>query len=111
MLRGDRSWNQCRSLGTLQDLSMPLPIPLQIRIMDRPFGGGIHCLSPASVSKTLETEDFFMGPTNIALVKLFQADLQLRAAQTRLEAASKDVRVQQRRVDDLAERHRLAQAK
>ena len=44
-----------------------------------------------------------MGPTNVALVKLFQADLQLRAAQTRLEAASKDVRVQQRRVDDLAE--------
>jgi len=52
-----------------------------------------------------------MGPTNVALVKLFQADLQLRAAQTRLEAASKDVRVQQRRVDDLAERHRLAQSK
>lgn len=49
-----------------------------------------------------------MGPTNIALVKLYQADQQLRAAQARLEAASKDVRVQERRVNDLAERQRLA---
>jgi hypothetical protein len=45
------------------------------------------------------------------LVKLYKADQQLRAAQARLEAASKDVRVQQRRVDDLAERHRLAHTK
>jgi hypothetical protein len=52
-----------------------------------------------------------MGPTNVALVKLFQADQQLRTAQARLDAASKDVRVQQRRVDDLAERHRLSQSK
>ncbi|HMB94981.1 MAG TPA: hypothetical protein VKK61_02975, partial [Tepidisphaeraceae bacterium] len=52
-----------------------------------------------------------MGPTNVALVKLFQADQQLRAAQARLDAASKDVRVQQRRVDDLSERHRLSQSK
>lgn len=52
-----------------------------------------------------------MGPTNLALVKLFQADQALRAAQARLEAASRDVRVQQRRVDDLDERHRLAQAR
>lgn len=52
-----------------------------------------------------------MGPTNIALVKLFQADQQLRAAQGRLDAASRDVRVQQRRVDDFAERQRLAHAK
>lgn len=49
-----------------------------------------------------------MGPTNIALVKLFKADQQLRAAQGRLDAASRDVRIQQRRVDDLAERHRLS---
>ena len=54
---------------------------------------------------------FFMGPTNVALVKLFQADQELRAAQARLDAASKNVRVQQRRVDDLAERHRLGQSK
>jgi uncharacterized protein len=52
-----------------------------------------------------------MGPTNVALVKLYKADQQLRAAQARLEAASKDVRVQQRRVDGLAENHRLAQSK
>src|SRR5689334_1840748 len=75
----------CRFLGTSPDFSMPLPIPAQIRIMGRPLVGGIHRLSLASVSKTLETEDFFMGPTNVALVKLFQADLQLRAAQARLE--------------------------
>jgi predicted nucleic acid-binding Zn-ribbon protein len=52
-----------------------------------------------------------MGPTNVALVKLFLADQQLRAAQAKLDAASKDVRVQQRRVDDLAERHKLAHAR
>ncbi len=52
-----------------------------------------------------------MGPTNVALVKLFNADQQLRAAQGRLDAASRDVRVQQRRVDDLAERQRLAHSK
>jgi predicted nucleic acid-binding Zn-ribbon protein len=52
-----------------------------------------------------------MGPTNVALVKLFLADQQLRAAQAKLDAASKDVRVQKRRVDDLTERHKLAHAK
>jgi len=52
-----------------------------------------------------------MGPTNVALVKLYQADQQLRAAQARLEAASKDVRVQERRANDLAEKHRLANSK
>jgi uncharacterized protein len=51
-----------------------------------------------------------MGPTNVALVKLYQADQQLRAAQSRLDAASRDVRIQQRRVDDLSERLRLAQS-
>jgi predicted nucleic acid-binding Zn-ribbon protein len=43
-----------------------------------------------------------MGPTNVALVKLFQADQQLRAARERLDAAAKNVRVQERRVNDLA---------
>src|SRR3954471_15309842 len=52
-----------------------------------------------------------MGPTNVALVKLYQADQQLRAAQARLEGASKDVRVQERRANDLAEKHRLANSK
>ncbi|WP_428939305.1 zinc ribbon domain-containing protein [Fontivita pretiosa] len=51
-----------------------------------------------------------MGPTNIALVKLFEADQRMRAAQARLEAASRDVRVQERRVSDLVEKHRLASA-
>jgi predicted nucleic acid-binding Zn-ribbon protein len=45
-----------------------------------------------------------MGPTNVALVKLFQADQQLREAQQRLEAATKNVRVQERRTNDLAAR-------
>lgn len=52
-----------------------------------------------------------MGPTNTALVKLFLADQRLREAQGRLDAASRDVRIQQRRVDDLAERHRLSHSR
>lgn len=45
-----------------------------------------------------------MGPTNLALVQLYQADQSLRDANRRLEAASKDVRVQERRVADLTGR-------
>jgi predicted nucleic acid-binding Zn-ribbon protein len=45
-----------------------------------------------------------MGPTNVALVKLYQADLKLREAQGRLEATTKNVRIQERRVRDLNER-------
>jgi predicted nucleic acid-binding Zn-ribbon protein len=52
-----------------------------------------------------------MGPTNVALVKLFQADQELRAAKERLEGATKNVRIQQRRVDDLAGKIQSAQAK
>src|SRR3982750_2885973 len=51
-----------------------------------------------------------MGPTNIALVRFYQADQQVRAAQAKLEAATKDVRIQERRVNDLAERQRLGAA-
>ncbi|HEX8523182.1 MAG TPA: C4-type zinc ribbon domain-containing protein [Tepidisphaeraceae bacterium] len=51
-----------------------------------------------------------MGPTNIALVKLFEADQELREAQARLDAASKGVRIQDRKTNDLAERIRLTQA-
>jgi predicted nucleic acid-binding Zn-ribbon protein len=51
-----------------------------------------------------------MGPTNVALVKLFRVDQKLRQAQGRLDVATKDVRVQDRRVHDLAEKHKLAQA-
>jgi predicted nucleic acid-binding Zn-ribbon protein len=52
-----------------------------------------------------------MGPTNLALVKLFQADQALREAQSRLDAATRDVRIQERRVNDLTEKHKLAQTK
>ena len=52
-----------------------------------------------------------MGPTNIALVKLFKADQALRDAQGRLDAAAKDVRIQDRKVADLTEKLKLAQSK
>jgi predicted nucleic acid-binding Zn-ribbon protein len=52
-----------------------------------------------------------MGPTNVSLVKLFRADQALRDAQERLDAATKNVRVQERRVNDLAEKLKLSQAK
>jgi predicted nucleic acid-binding Zn-ribbon protein len=52
-----------------------------------------------------------MGPTNIALVKLFKADQALREAQGRLHAAARNVRVQERKVADLAEKLKLAQTK
>jgi predicted nucleic acid-binding Zn-ribbon protein len=42
-----------------------------------------------------------MGPTNIALVKLFQADQALRQAQSRLDDAQRNVRIQERRTTDL----------
>ncbi|MCC6423187.1 MAG: hypothetical protein IT447_06875 [Phycisphaerales bacterium] len=45
-----------------------------------------------------------MGPTNIALVQLYQADMALREAQGRLEAATKNVRIQERRVRDLEQK-------
>jgi predicted nucleic acid-binding Zn-ribbon protein len=45
-----------------------------------------------------------MGPTNIALVQLYQADQALREAQGRLEAATKNVRIQERRVRDLEQK-------
>ena len=52
-----------------------------------------------------------MGPTNISLVKLFHADQALREAQERLEAATKNVRIQERKVNDLTEKLKLAQAR
>ncbi len=45
-----------------------------------------------------------MGPTNIALVQLYQADQALRAAQQRLDAATRDVRIQERRTNDVKAR-------
>lgn len=50
-----------------------------------------------------------MGPTNVALVNLYKADQQLREARARLDAAERNVRIQERRVNDLAEKARLAQ--
>lgn len=52
-----------------------------------------------------------MGPTNVALVKLFQADLALREAQGRLDAVAKNVRIQERRVNDLTQKHQQSHAK
>jgi len=50
-----------------------------------------------------------MGPTNVALVSYYQADLKLREAQGRLDAVTKNVRIQERRVNDLLEKQRLTQ--
>jgi uncharacterized protein len=52
-----------------------------------------------------------MGPTNVALVKLYQADQALREAQARLDAAARNVRIQERRVADLSGKIALAQTK
>lgn len=43
-----------------------------------------------------------MGPTNIALVKLFEADRKLREATGRLDSASRNVRIQEKRVSELS---------
>jgi hypothetical protein len=51
-----------------------------------------------------------MGPINVALVALYRADQRLREAQGRLNAVSKNVRIQERKVADLSERLRLEQA-
>lgn len=45
-----------------------------------------------------------MGPTNVALVKLFEADQALRSAQERYESAARGVRIQERRVKELKSR-------
>lgn len=52
-----------------------------------------------------------MGPTNVALVNLFRADQQLREAQARLDSASRSVRMQERRINDIAEKLKLAQTR
>src|SRR3954463_13462241 len=50
-----------------------------------------------------------MGPTNVSLVKLLLADKALRAAQGRLDSASRSVRLQERRIADLNEKLKLTQ--
>ena len=51
-----------------------------------------------------------MGPTNVALVKLFRADQALRDAQARLDVATKNARVQDRRCAELAAKLKGVQA-
>ncbi|MGN6628002.1 MAG: zinc ribbon domain-containing protein [Tepidisphaeraceae bacterium] len=51
-----------------------------------------------------------MGPTNQALVKVYFAELQLRDAQERLATVTKNVRVQENKVSDLATRQAAAKA-
>src|SRR5689334_2672110 len=52
-----------------------------------------------------------MGPTNVALVKLFNADRLLRDAQARLDEAGKNVRLQERRANDLDAKVKEAQTR
>ena len=52
-----------------------------------------------------------MGPMNVALVKLYQVDQKLRQAQARLDAVSKNVRIQERKAAEISERLRLGQAR
>lgn len=52
-----------------------------------------------------------MGPTNVALVKLFRADQALREAQDRLDAATKNVRIQERKLHDSTEKLKLVQGR
>jgi predicted nucleic acid-binding Zn-ribbon protein len=51
-----------------------------------------------------------MGPTNIALVKYYQTDQRVRAAQSRLDDASRNVRLQERRLADATEQHKASTA-
>ncbi|MGF1632939.1 MAG: zinc ribbon domain-containing protein [Phycisphaerae bacterium] len=48
-----------------------------------------------------------MGPTNVALVKLFQADQKLAEVRERLDAVTRDVRIQRRKVVKLEEQQAL----
>jgi predicted nucleic acid-binding Zn-ribbon protein len=50
-----------------------------------------------------------MGPMNVALVKLFSADQELREAQERYDHAAKSVRIQERKVNDLTARLQATQ--
>lgn len=51
-----------------------------------------------------------MGPTNVALVKLYEADQACREAKNQLDAASRGVRVQERKVRELSENLQVAKA-
>jgi predicted nucleic acid-binding Zn-ribbon protein len=78
----------------------------------RPPRGLTSGAAPSGVPHTNRVQETSpMGPTNVALVKLFQADQQLREAQARLDAASKNVRIQDRRVHDAQEKVNAAQTR
>jgi len=49
-----------------------------------------------------------MGPTNVALVNLYKADQDFRTAQAKLDAATHNVRIQDRKVADLLARYTSA---
>jgi predicted nucleic acid-binding Zn-ribbon protein len=49
-----------------------------------------------------------MGPTNQALLKLFEVDSTLRDARERLEQATKDIRIQQIKINDANEKLKVA---
>ena len=50
-----------------------------------------------------------MGPTNIALVRLFKADQELRQAQDKYDHAARSVRLQERRTNELSTRLQATQ--
>ncbi len=52
-----------------------------------------------------------MGPTNIALVKLYRAEMKLREALERLDSTSRSVRLQERRVNELSETLKAGQTR
>jgi len=52
-----------------------------------------------------------MGPTNVALVKVFKAEKALREAQANLDNASRDMVVQENRIRELTENLNLTQAR
>jgi predicted nucleic acid-binding Zn-ribbon protein len=66
-------------------------------------------VSPGGARGRVFARKVSMGPTNVALVQLYRADQALREAEERLDSASRSVRVQERRINELAEKLKLAQ--
>src|SRR5688500_12661160 len=88
--------------------SPPPPVHSRAEAYHLPFAQFRRTPGPTT---TTTERNCRMGPTNLALVKLFQVDQQLREAQARLDAATRDVRIQERKLNDLVERQKLAQTK
>src|SRR5918992_3856320 len=74
-----------------------------------PCPGGSRRRRRRAAALSARRGDTRMGPTNVALLKLHEADKQLRDAQARLDAAARNVRIQERRVADLSEKLKVAQ--